>query len=37
MTESMTAIHTFVYRFKSVGIIIAEILCEEEHPVCAFP
>ena len=33
----MTAIHTFVYHFKSVGIIIVEILREEEHPVCAFP
>lgn len=32
--------HTYIcvsLKIKSVGIIIAEILCEEEHPVCAFP
>lgn len=25
------------YHCKSVGAIIVEILCEEEHPVCALP
>ena len=25
------------YHFQSVGTIIVEILCEEEHPVRAFP
>lgn len=25
------------YHFQSEGTIIVEILCEEEHPVCAFP